>query len=319
MDNPLVSIITPCFNGEKVMYRLLDSILSQTYSNIEFIFVNDGSTDESEKVWKSYCDKFEEKGIKYHYIYQDNQGLGAAINAGLKCFSGDYLCWSDVDDYLEITSIEKRVEFLETHREFGCVSSDANIYKEDDLKNPIGTAGSWMKHKFDENQFFWMLTGQSLFCSGCHMLRTKCFLDVNPHRYIYPARRGQNNQLLLPIYYKYKRGYIDEPLYNYIIYKKSMSTQDETIELEMDRANEYTKILKWSIQQIDLTRKEKQYCNQIINMNRWKNFSNIYIKCKKPFNYIWLYIRLKIFLTSEWKTIVNVVKCISFTKSDKKE
>jgi len=53
-NNKLVSIITPCFNGEFLIHRLLDSILNQTYNNIEFIFINDGSTDKTEEVVKSY-------------------------------------------------------------------------------------------------------------------------------------------------------------------------------------------------------------------------------------------------------------------------
>ena len=192
-ENPLVSIITPCYNGENVMHRLLDSILSQTYSNIEFILINDGSTDHSEEIWYQYEKKFNEKGIKTIYIHQRNQGLGAAINAGLKVFTGDYLCWPDIDDYFEDTSVEKRVNFLETHKEYGSVSSDANQYMEDNLSEPVGTMASWLKHKEDEWQFEWLLKGQSLFCPGCHMLRTTSFLDVNPDRYIYPARTKQPN------------------------------------------------------------------------------------------------------------------------------
>ena len=62
-ENPLVSIITPCYNGENVMHRLLDSILSQTYSNIEFILINDGSTDHSEEILVSYEKKFSTKKV----------------------------------------------------------------------------------------------------------------------------------------------------------------------------------------------------------------------------------------------------------------
>lgn len=312
MTKPLVSIITPCYNGEKVMYRLLDSILAQTYSNIEFILVNDGSTDGSEVVWNSYRDRFEQRQIKCKYIYQENQGLGAAINTGLKYMTGDYFCWPDIDDYLENTSIEKRVCFLENNPEFGAVSSDANMYKESDLKHPIGTAAEWMKHKFDENQFFWMLKGQSLFCSGCHMLRTKFFMNVNPLRYIFPARRGQNNQLLLPIYYKYKRGFIDEPLYNYIIYKKSMSTPDATLESRIDREVEYIEILNWCIKQINMSKQERKKCKRIIDLYIWEKWSEIYITSRAPFKYLYLYFKLKMFVTSEKKTIKNVIKCFAF-------
>ena len=79
------------------MHRLLDSILAQTYRPIEFILVNDGSTDSSAEVWNAYEPRFDAAGIKHQYIYQENQGLGAAINAGLQAFTGAYFCWPDID------------------------------------------------------------------------------------------------------------------------------------------------------------------------------------------------------------------------------
>ena len=71
----LVSIITPCYNGEKHVHRLLESVLNQTYTNIELILVDDGSTDETKKIVLSYQEKFTEKKLKLNYIYQENKGL----------------------------------------------------------------------------------------------------------------------------------------------------------------------------------------------------------------------------------------------------
>jgi len=68
MNEKLVSIITPCYNGEKFINRYLDSLLGQTYSNIEIIFINDGSTDKTEEIVFSYKDNFKKKGIKFIYI-----------------------------------------------------------------------------------------------------------------------------------------------------------------------------------------------------------------------------------------------------------
>lgn len=65
---PLVSLITPCYNGEKYLERFLDSVLAQTYDNIEFILVNDGSTDDTEKIALSYQEKFADRGYIYIYI-----------------------------------------------------------------------------------------------------------------------------------------------------------------------------------------------------------------------------------------------------------
>lgn len=90
-ENPLVSIITPCYNGEKYLAKFLDSILAQTYNNLEFIFINDGSVDNTEAIFDSYKNKFEKRQIKYRYIKQVNQGQAAAVNAGLKIASGKYI------------------------------------------------------------------------------------------------------------------------------------------------------------------------------------------------------------------------------------
>lgn len=70
---PLVSIITPCFNGEAFIDRYFQSVLSQTYPNIELVFVNDGSTDQTETIALSYSSKLAAKGIIFKYLSQDNQ------------------------------------------------------------------------------------------------------------------------------------------------------------------------------------------------------------------------------------------------------
>src|SRR5690554_883131 len=111
-----VSIITPCYNGERFVSRYLDTIVNQSYKNIEFIFVNDGSTDQTEAIVMSYKPKLIEAGIEFIYVYQDNAGQAVALNQGLKLFTGDYLTWPDSDDILSVDSIEKKVKFLKEHQ-----------------------------------------------------------------------------------------------------------------------------------------------------------------------------------------------------------
>ena len=189
----------------------------------------------------------------FKYIYQQNKGLGGAINTGLKHFTGEYLVWPDADDTLALTSIEKKVVFLDNKPEYGSVTSDAYIYNEDDLLNPIRKITDIFKYNNEEEQFEYMLLGKSIFCSGCHMVKTKAFLDVNPNREIFEARRGQNWQMLLPVYYKYKRGFINEPLYNYIIYKNSMSSGDDTKEKKIQRENECYEIIQNTLSKMKIS------------------------------------------------------------------
>ena len=96
----LVSIITPCYNGEKYVDRFLTSVLNQTYNNIELIFVDDGSTDKTKDVVLSFKEQFEKRGYDLIYIYQKNAGQAAAINQGLKVFKGEFLMWIDSDDLM---------------------------------------------------------------------------------------------------------------------------------------------------------------------------------------------------------------------------
>jgi glycosyltransferase involved in cell wall biosynthesis len=106
-EQPFVSIVTPCFNGARYVHRFLDSVLGQTYRNIELVFVNDGSVDNTEQVALSYGDRLEKRGIRFVYIYQDNQGAAAALNQGLRVFQGEYLTWPDSDDTLHRDNIRK--------------------------------------------------------------------------------------------------------------------------------------------------------------------------------------------------------------------
>lgn len=247
----MVSIITPCFNMEKCVARLMDSIIRQTYRPIEFILIDDGSTDQSYEIAKSYETHFADAGIIYKLYHQENQGLGGAINAGLKLVTGQYLCWPDADDYLEPTSVEERVVFLENNPDFAVVTSNAYIRNALDLNTfKIMVDNELEKHR-DANQFLYHLNAESIFCPGCHMVRAKEFFEVNPDHCIYPAKRGQNWQMLLPLYFKYKRYFLDKPLYNYVIYPNSMSRGDDSYERYYLRYSEHEQILLETLKKIE--------------------------------------------------------------------
>lgn len=309
MNKGLVSIIVPCYNVERVIDKCIKSILNQTYKKLEVIFVNDGSTDNTEKIILSYKREFEKKNMIFKYIYQENKGLGGAINTGLKHFTGEYLVWPDADDTLASTSIEKKVVFLENKPEYGSVTSDANIYKEDDLLNPIRKITDIFKYNNEEEQFEYMLLGKSIFCSGCHMVKTKAFLDVNPNREIFEARRGQNWQMLLPVYYKYKRGFINEPLYNYIIYKDSMSSGDDTKEKKIQRENEHLDIISNTLKNMLINDSEKERYYKMFYEGYIRRIFYIGIDYK-DINLSWKYYRLaqknRVYIKSKTSLLVKV-------------
>ena len=267
MANPLVSIITPCYNGEKTAHRMIESVLNQTYSPIEFIFINDGSKDKTEELFNSYLPKFEEKGIKVIYRYQENAGQSAAVNQGLKLFTGDYLCWTDSDDILFPDSVKKRVEFLEEHPEYDCVQSDAYMVYDTDLDTPVKKISVNFPKSHEEDQFELCITGESYICCHCFMVRSKVFLEVNPTRSIYTGRKEQNWQLFLPIYYKHKRYFLNEPLCSYVVSPNSHSHAKKSTEQMINRTNGYIEILTKTLEGIDMPEDErKKYMAKVLDI-----------------------------------------------------
>lgn len=239
MREGLVSIISPCYNKARVLKRFLDSIIAQDYRPIELIMINDGSTDDGGDVLTAYAATMKENDIEYIVLTQKNAGLGSAIQTGLNSASGEFICWPDCDDWYEPTAISARVNYLCAHQEYASVTCNAYIYNEGDLNTPIGKIAGDNQNDNNPEQFQLMLEGKSIFCAGCHLVRTSCLFDVLTNRQIYPSRHGQNFQLLLPLYYKYKRGFLNNPLYNYVVYDDSMShspnTFDDTIRMRDGR------------------------------------------------------------------------------------
>ena len=118
-SNPLVSIIIPFYNSEKYIKRSLESILGQTYKNLEIILIDDGSTDRTVEIVKSYKDP------RIIYLFQKNQGQGPARNNGIKKSQGEYITFLDADDYYFPEKVEKQVRFLENHPEYQAVYCNA--------------------------------------------------------------------------------------------------------------------------------------------------------------------------------------------------
>ena len=103
--NPLVSIIIPVYNGENYIRDAINSAINQTYKNIEIIVVNDGSTDNTEEIVKSY-------GNKVRYFYKGNGGVSSALNYAIKAARGDYISWLSHDDIYYTNKIEEEVNEL---------------------------------------------------------------------------------------------------------------------------------------------------------------------------------------------------------------
>ncbi|MDP4285501.1 MAG: glycosyltransferase [Bacteroidota bacterium] len=103
---PKVSIIIPAYNAEKWISQALESVISQTWNNIEIIIVNDGSTDGTKDIIQSFNDE------RIRYFSQENKGQCAASNAGLKQATGDYIKFFDADDIMNAEHVEEQLKKL---------------------------------------------------------------------------------------------------------------------------------------------------------------------------------------------------------------
>ena len=110
--NLKVSVIVPVYNVEKYLRRCVDSILKQSYSNIEVILVNDGSLDSS----GSICDVLQKKDSRIKVIHQKNGGLSAARNTGLNNITGDFVSFIDSDDWIELDMYQEMLHYAVEHK-----------------------------------------------------------------------------------------------------------------------------------------------------------------------------------------------------------
>lgn len=263
---PLVSVVIPCYNVEHKIPRLLESLQKQTYKNLELIFVDDGSIDNTKEIILHAFPTYEKMGMRTEYIYQKNKGPGGAINTGIKKITGEYLIWPDADDWLNDNSIERRLLFMKKNPEYGVVSSNASIFSSEDITRPIGKIRGKreIRNESKEWQFERLIRYKSIFCPGCHMIRVPMLKKVNPPLDIYEGIRGQNFQMLMPMYYSYKRYFLNECLYNYVIYPDSLSRGDDSFEKYKKRQSELMDIIMHTLGRIDMPEKERDYFKETV-------------------------------------------------------
>lgn len=139
MNIPLISVVIPCYNVEEYLPRCLDSIVGQTYTNLQIICVIDGSPDNSLEI----CREYSEKDKRIIVIEQENQGLSGARNTGITYATGDYVMFVDADDWVELTTCEQAVDKINRYdcdlviwpyvREFSNAQKEKMILGDDDI------------------------------------------------------------------------------------------------------------------------------------------------------------------------------------------
>lgn len=123
----LISVIVPIYNSEEYLSKCIDSIIQQTYQNLEIILIDDGSTDLSLQICKEYA----EKDNRIKIISQRNQGPSSARNNALKIAAGDFICFVDSDDYIDKNTFKTAVDKMMT--DVDMVIWGVNVFSKDNL------------------------------------------------------------------------------------------------------------------------------------------------------------------------------------------
>ena len=218
------SIIVPIYNVEKYLPKCLDSLINQTYSNIEIICVNDGSTDNSLQILEEYANK--DKRIKI--INQENQGVSVARNNGIDNATGDYILFVDSDDWLEIYACDILNKKLEKN------NSDLIIFNAYIAKNNQCNLG------FRCNQENIMYSNMWSICYK------REFLNINNIRFPQNIKIAEDHIFKIQsIVIADKISIVDEFLYYYLADRENSSSKIKTVIQDDIKSYKYTVQQDW--------------------------------------------------------------------------
>jgi glycosyltransferase involved in cell wall biosynthesis len=208
MSNTKVSIILPTYNGSKYIKQAIDSCLCQTYSNIELIIVDDGSTDETPELLRTYKDD----RIKI-IAHVKNEKLPKSLNTGFSASSGEFLTWTSDDNLLKKNAVETLVDYLVKHPEVDFVYTDHMII--DDSGSELG----WYRIPL-----LGMIAKTNL-SFACFMYRREVYKTIG--NYNETAFLVEDYEYWLRVYQKFRLGYLflESPLYYYRDHNSSLTSQ----------------------------------------------------------------------------------------------
>lgn len=217
----MVSIIIPIYNVEKFIQRCVYSLLEQTLEDIEYIFVNDASTDKSLEILNSIVDKHTNKNIKI-ISHPFNKGLAAARNTGIESAHGDYIMHCDSDDWIEKDMCEQMYNYATTHHADIVVS---DFYIE---ANQVSSISKQCVPDSKEEALRSLLKG-SLHGSNCNKIINANLYRTHKLSYINNINMWEDLIMMIKLfYYADSILYLPKPFYHYVQYNENSYTKKIT-------------------------------------------------------------------------------------------
>lgn len=218
-----VSVVIPTYNYGRFIAEAIESALAQTLRPSEIVVVDDGSTDDTERIVGAF-------GERVRYVRQENAGVCAARNRGVAESKGDIIAFLDADDRLEPTAIEKQAAFFENDAEIGLVYCGVREFDSESgetLKLFLDGAGD----RVAENLLLWQ--EPVIAAPGLVVVSRKAFGDVGG--FDTQMKVGEDWDFCYRVAQKFKIGFVPEPLVNYRIHSAAAHLNVHEMERGMSR------------------------------------------------------------------------------------
>jgi len=291
LKSPLVSVVTPAFNAQATISATIDSVLNQTYSNLELIIVDDGSTDETKKIVLHKNDN------RINYIYQVNQERAIARNNGISYSRGDYIAFLDSDDLWLPEKLEKQIRLFEKNQEISLVYSD--LYFFDDITGNDIILFSKIEKLYRGKIKIKQLLLHNFIQSPTPVIKRQVFHEVglfNPN--MVPV---EDWEMWIKIASLFPIDYVDEPLARYRLHQNALFWFNTPLKLFEGINNVLDKIEDQKIFQGQITKGAIRECRSLacynyglsmMRKNKWNEASQYLIQAIKfhPIN-LKIYIR----------------------------
>ncbi len=213
MNNELISVIIPIYNVEKYLEKCIESIINQTYKNLEIILVDDGSKDKSDEI----CDEYAKKDNRIKVIHKENSGVSSARNVGIENSKGEYISFVDSDDWLEKDFIEKLHNIIKENNSDLAQSGYYRVVGEN--KEKINSTENI--ENIDKNEFLIRVLSPQTGFGLCHMklIKKKIIGDIRFNENLKAGEDALFNEMISQNIKK--ATFYGYPLYNYRINENS--------------------------------------------------------------------------------------------------
>lgn len=240
-----VSIIIPAYNAERFLERCVNSILQQTYEELEILIINDGSLDRTLEL----CNQYKERDERIQVINQANKGVAATRNVGLRNVTGDYILFVDADDWIEPNMVERLVNAISGQEamDIAFCSSDNAEMPEQVVKRIDSPVELWNKEKQQEE---FLIHKRMTGMLWNKLIRTKLFIDIS---FDETVGYGEDAQVLWKVLKKSRNMIVlQDVLYHHVLDSQSISHQKYS-------KTKYSAIKVWEEIEADVKKEHPQW------------------------------------------------------------